>query len=108
MQPMICTPENAAEFNAALRAHGDVFAFAKALHGAGLISGLAGAKIRPAGHPDAVREVAVRPTLSLEAERRHADREWAAGTWQDDQADIRAANREWMRRGERNEKGAAR
>tara|TARA_R110002049_G_scaffold73666_23_gene190306 strand:+ start:1797 stop:1991 length:195 start_codon:yes stop_codon:yes gene_type:complete len=47
MKPITCTPENVAQFNAALRQQPDLFEFAKALHKAGLIDGLAGARITP-------------------------------------------------------------
>lgn len=47
---LVCTPDNTAEFNARLRTElPEFFAFAKALHAAGLIDGLRGARIGPAG-----------------------------------------------------------
>lgn len=104
----LCTPENAREFNAALRETlPEAHDLARALHKAGMIDGLRGARIRPAGAEKRAGGVAVRPALSLAAEARHLDREWAAGTWKDDQAEIRAANREWMQRGERNAQAKA-
>lgn len=102
IKEILCTPENAREFNAALReALPGAHDLARALHKAGLIDGLRGARIRPVGAENHAALVAVRPALSAASESRRLDREWAAGTWKDDQSDIRAANHEWMRRGER-------
>lgn len=74
---LFCHESNVPEFNAALRAHPDLHAFVGALYKAGLIDGLRGARLRPAGtlDPDAPKGVA--PVLSLEAERRLADDCWA-------------------------------
>ena len=102
MNEMLCTPENAREFNTALRESlPEAHDLARALHKAGMIDGLRGARIRPVGGENSRGLVAARPTLSAASEARILDREWAAGTWKDDQAEIRAANREWMQRGER-------
>lgn len=49
-QPITCGPENVAHFNALLRSHLPEFhRLAQALHARGLIDGLRGAKIGPAG-----------------------------------------------------------
>lgn len=76
MKTMICTPENAAQFNAELRAVEGAHDFAKALHAAGLIDGLRGARLQPAGAPQRPGEVAVQPVLRFESERRIADLWW--------------------------------
>jgi hypothetical protein len=71
---MICGPENVTAFNARLREHApEAFDLAKALHAAGLIPGLAGARIGPVGS----LEPGVQPTLSDGAEKRLADAAWA-------------------------------
>jgi hypothetical protein len=72
MTLLTCTPDNVAEFRAALRAEPDLYAFVAALHQTGLIDGLRHAEL--ATHPDTlpVRAGAVQPVLSLEAEARLA------------------------------------
>lgn len=71
---MECTAGNVAAFNARLRDElPEVYALAKALHGAGLIDGLRGARIGPVGS----LERGVVPVLSASAESRLADKEWA-------------------------------
>lgn len=71
---LFCHEGNVAEFNAALREHPDLHAFACALYQAGMIDGLRGARLRPA---NATRsEQGVTPVLSYETEKRLADREW--------------------------------
>lgn len=71
---LFCHEDNVREFNAALREQPDIRDFAIALHKAGLIDGLRGARLRPAGTEPA--EVGVTPVLSFEAEKRLADRAW--------------------------------
>lgn len=47
---IICSADNAAEFNARLRSElPEAFALAKALHQLGMLDGLAGARLGPAG-----------------------------------------------------------
>lgn len=71
-----CGPENVAAFNARLRAALPEFhAFAAACHKLGLIDGLRGARIGPAGG----FERGVQPTPSLAAEKRQLDRKWEQG-----------------------------
>lgn len=72
--PMRCSEENVAAFNARLRAEAPAaFALAKALHQAGLIDGLKGARIGPVG---SLGGEGVVPALSDEAESRIADIHW--------------------------------
>ena len=67
---------NVGEFNAALREHPDLRAFAAAFHQAGLIDGLRGARLRPADAPRPENLQGVTPVLSYEAEKRLADLWW--------------------------------
>ena len=73
---IFCHEGNVTEFNAALRDHPDIRAFVAALHAAGLIDGLRGAWLRPAGDttPDTPHGVA--PTLSDAAETRILNAQW--------------------------------
>ena len=73
---LFCHEGNVAEFNAALRAHPDLRAFAAALHQAGMIDGLRGARLRPANAPQPENLQGVTPVLSFEAEQRLADLWW--------------------------------
>lgn len=73
---MHCTADNVREFNAALRQHlPGAHDLARELHRLGLITGLAGARIGPAGSLADPR--AVQPVLPYDTERRLADAEWA-------------------------------
>lgn len=74
MTELFCHEANVREFNAALREQPDIREFAIALHQAGLIDGLRGARLRPAGTGSA--EVGVTPVLSFDAEKRLADTWW--------------------------------
>lgn len=77
MTPTIfCHEGNVTEFNAALRDHPDIRAFVAALHAAGLIDGLRGAWLRPAGDPTPDNLHGAAPVLSAAAESRLADARW--------------------------------
>jgi hypothetical protein len=76
MTELFCHEANVGEFNAALRDHPDLRAFAAALHQAGMIDGLRGARLRPADAPRPENLQGVTPVLSDAAERRLADRWW--------------------------------
>lgn len=75
---MTCAEDNKDAFRSAFReAVGEEGrALAKALFDAGLINGLRGARIRPAGADRRPGEVGVCPVLSDAAESRLADRWW--------------------------------
>ena len=73
---LFCHEANVGEFNAALRAHPDLRAFAAALHQAGMIDGLRGARLRPADAPRPENLQGVTPVLSDAAESRLADLWW--------------------------------
>lgn len=110
VKAITCGPENVADFNAALRQHApEAHDMAKALHKRGLISGLAGARMRPTGADQQAAGVAVRPTLSAALEARSADREWNRGNRAPDahEAKIREMNRRWMEHGRKSMEGAA-
>ena len=68
---LFCHEANVGEFNAALREHPELRAFAAALHQAGMIDGL-----RPADTPRHENLQGVTPVLSDAAERRLADLWW--------------------------------
>jgi len=74
LSELFCHEDNVVEFNAALRAHPELRAFAAALHQAGMIDGLRGARLRPADAPRP--EQGVTPVLSEAAETRLADLAW--------------------------------
>lgn len=76
MTELFCHEGNVGEFNAALREHPDLRAFAAALHQAGMIDGLRGARLRPADAPHPESLQGVTPVLSDAAESRLADRAW--------------------------------
>lgn len=76
MTELFCHEGNVGEFNAALREHPDLRAFAAALHQAGMIDGLRGARLRPADAPRPENLHGVTPVLSDAAERRLADLWW--------------------------------
>ena len=67
--PITCGPDNVPAFNAALRTHlPGAHNLVRALMGLGMVEGLRGATLGPAGSlPDGVQ-----PVLSLEAEQRLA------------------------------------
>ena len=73
---LFCHEANVGEFNAALRAHPDLRAFAGALHQAGMIDGLRGARLRPADAAPPENLQGVTPVLSYETEQRLADLWW--------------------------------
>ena len=73
MTELFCHEGNVGEFNAALREHPDLRAFAAALHQAGMIDGLRGARLRPADAPRPENLQGVTPVLSDAAESRLAD-----------------------------------
>lgn len=73
---LFCHEANVAEFNAALREHPDLRAFAAALHQAGMIDGLRGARLRPADAPRPDNLQGATPVLSFEAEKRLAELHW--------------------------------
>ena len=77
MTELFCHEANVGEFNAALREHPDLRAFAAAFHQTGLIDGLRGARLRPADAPRPENLQGVTPVLSYEAEKRLADLWWA-------------------------------
>ena len=74
MSELFCHEANVREFNVALREQPDIREFAIALHQAGLIDGLRGARLRPVG--TGPTEVGVTPVLSFDAEKRLADIAW--------------------------------
>lgn len=76
MTELFCHEANVGEFNAALRDHRDLRAFAAALHQAGMIDGLRGARLRPADAPRPENLQGVTPVLSDAAESRLADLWW--------------------------------
>lgn len=76
MTELFCHEANVGEFNAALRNHHDLRAFAAALHQAGMIDGLRGARLRPADAPRPENLQGVTPVLSDAAESRLADLWW--------------------------------
>lgn len=76
MTEIFCNQANVGEFNAALREHPDLRAFAAALHQAGMIDGLRGARLRPADAPRPENLQGVTPVLSDAAESRLADLWW--------------------------------
>lgn len=76
MTELFCHEGNVGEFNAALREHPDLRAFAAALHQAGMIDGLRGARLRPADAPASENLQGVTPVLSDAAESRLADLWW--------------------------------
>lgn len=71
-----CTKDNQAEFRAALRAQPDIQSFAAALHRAGMIPGLSGARIAPLPPGIPAHPGAVVPVTSLAAEKRLLDLQW--------------------------------
>lgn len=71
-----CTDSNLADFRAALRAQPDIHAFAAALHRAGMLPGLRGARLAPLPGGLPAHPGAVVPVTSLAAEARIADRDW--------------------------------
>ena len=74
---LTCGPENVRDFNARLRAEvPEAFALAKAFEAAGLIDGLRGAKIAPAG---GLADAGVAVALSDAAEARLAGKRGRAG-----------------------------
>lgn len=73
---LFCHEANVGEFNAALRDHPELRAFAAALHQAGMIDGLRGACLRPADTPRPENLQGVTPVLSDAAESRLADLWW--------------------------------
>lgn len=73
---LFCHEANVGEFNAALREHPELRAFAAALHQAGMIDGLRGARLRPADTPRHENLQGVTPVLSDAAESRLADLWW--------------------------------
>lgn len=76
-KPLTCGPENVADFNARLRTDlPGLFDLAKALHQRGMIDGLRGARIGPAG---SLGQRGVVPALSNAAEKRLRDREAQQG-----------------------------
>ena len=77
MTQIFCHEDNIAEFNAALREHAELRAFAAALHKAGMIDGLRGCRLRQSDDPDQDPRRGVTPALSDEAERRINDAHWA-------------------------------
>lgn len=76
MTELFCHEGNVGKFNAALREHPDLRAFAAALHQAGMIDGLRGARLRPADAPASENLQGVTPVLSDAAESRLADLWW--------------------------------
>lgn len=76
MTELFCHEGNVGEFNAALREHPELRAFAAALHQAGMIDGLRGARLRPADTPRPENLQGVTPVLSDAAESRLADLWW--------------------------------
>ena len=76
MTELFCHEANVGEFNAALRDHPDLRAFAAALHQAGMIDGLRGASLRPADAPRPENLLGITPVLSADAESRLADLWW--------------------------------
>lgn len=76
MTELFCHEANVGEFNAALRDHPDLRTFAAALHQAGMIDGLRGARLRPADAPGPENLQGVTPVLSDAAESRLADLWW--------------------------------
>jgi len=76
MTELFCHEGNVGEFNAALREHPDLGAFAAALYQAGMIDGLRGARLRPADAPRPENLQGVTPVLSDAAESRLADLWW--------------------------------
>ena len=76
MTELFCHEANVGEFNAALREHPELRAFAAALHQAGMIDGLRGARLRPADTPRPENLQGVTPVLSDAAESRLADLWW--------------------------------
>ena len=74
MTELFCHEANVREFNAALREQPDIREFAAAIHQAGMIDGLRGARLRPADAP--APEQGVTPVLSDAAEARLADLWW--------------------------------
>lgn len=72
-----CTPDTLADFRAALRAQPDIHAFAAALHRAGMLPGLAGARLAPCPPGLPAHPGAVVPVTSLAAESRILDLQWA-------------------------------
>lgn len=71
---LFCHEGNVGEFNATLRQHPDLRAFAAALHQTGMIDGLRGARMRASDCPGG--EAGITPVLSYEAEKRLADLWW--------------------------------
>lgn len=71
--PMVCTPENGEEFKARMKEQmPEAWALAVALHKAGLMPALRGARIGP---PRTDR-VAVQPVLGGDGEKRLIERAW--------------------------------
>ena len=72
---LTCGPENVAEFNAALRTHApEAFEMAKALHTAGLMNGLRGARLAiggtlPRGNAISLAQMQIGPWNSPERGR---------------------------------------
>ena len=76
MTEIFCHEANVGEFNAALREHAELRAFAAGLHQAGMIDGLRGARLRPADTPRPENLQGATPVLSAAAESRLADLWW--------------------------------
>jgi len=68
-----CAAATLGEFRVALRAQPEIHAFAAALHRAGLIDGLRGAHLAPAGSLPSLGAV---PNLAPATETRLLDAEW--------------------------------
>ncbi len=73
-RPIFCDADNLADFRQALRAQPDIAEFIAALYKAGMIDGLRGITLAPAGQLPPTGGVP--PTLSQQAETRVLDAAW--------------------------------
>ncbi len=75
--PITCTEDNAAEFRAQMKADApDAYAFARALHKAGMLDGLRHIRVAPLPEGLPRHPGAVQPVLSMAAEKRVLDLWW--------------------------------